>query len=97
LAPRWPEIKKSRARESDHPLGRRSGLLSVTDGGAHLGSTREVEVLRLVASGLTNKQIAVRLMISRNTVNIHMNSIYKKLEIPSCSAATRYAIERDLG
>jgi len=37
---RWPEIKKSRSRESDHHLGRRSGLLSVTDGGAHLGSTR---------------------------------------------------------
>jgi hypothetical protein len=37
---RWPEIKKSRARESNHPLGRRSGLFSVTDGGAYLGSTR---------------------------------------------------------
>jgi transposase len=37
---RWPEIKKSRSRESDHPLGRRSGLLFVTDGCAYLGSTR---------------------------------------------------------
>ena len=37
---RWPEIKKSRSRESDHPLGRRSGLLSVTDGCAYLGSPR---------------------------------------------------------
>ena len=37
---RWPEIKKSRARASDHPLGRRSGLLSVTDGCAYLGATR---------------------------------------------------------
>ena len=60
-------------------------------------TAREVEVLRLVASGLTNKQIAERLMISRNTVNIHVNSIFKKLEIPSRGAATRYAIEHDLG
>jgi len=50
-----------------------------------------------VASGLTNKQVAERLMISRNTVNIHVNSIYKKLDIPSRGAATRYAIEHDLG
>jgi predicted ATPase/DNA-binding CsgD family transcriptional regulator len=59
-------------------------------------TAREVEVLRLLASGLTNKQIAEQLVISRKTVNIHVNSIYKKLEITSRIAATRYAIEHDL-
>jgi len=54
-------------------------------------------VLSLLATGLTNKQIAERLMISRKTVNIHVYSIYKKLEITSRSEATRYAIEHDLG
>ncbi len=59
-------------------------------------TAREVEVLRLLATGLTNKQIAERLMISHKTVNIHVNSIYRKLEITSRSAATRYAIEQHL-
>ncbi len=58
---------------------------------------RQSEVLRLLAAGLTNRQIADRLVISPRTVNIHVNSIYKKLEITSRAAATRYAIERGLG
>lgn len=60
-------------------------------------TTRQSEVLRLLAVGLTNRQIADRLVISPRTVNIHVNSIYKKLEITSRAAATRYAIEQGLG
>jgi len=60
-------------------------------------TTRQSEVLRLLAAGLTNRQIADRLVISPRTVNIHVNSIYKKLEITSRAAATRYAIEQGLG
>ena len=59
-------------------------------------TAREVEVLRLLATGLTNKQIAAHLRISPKTINIHVNSIYKKLEITSRSTATRYAIEHHL-
>jgi predicted ATPase/DNA-binding CsgD family transcriptional regulator len=59
-------------------------------------TVREVEVLRLLASGLTYKQIAERLVVSRNTVNTHVNSIYRKLQIRSGNAATRYAIEQHL-
>ncbi|HEV2661782.1 MAG TPA: LuxR C-terminal-related transcriptional regulator [Ktedonobacteraceae bacterium] len=59
-------------------------------------TTRQSEVLRLLAAGLTNRQIADRLVISPRTVNIHVNSIYKKLEITSRAAATRYAIEQGL-
>ena len=57
---------------------------------------REVEVLRLVANGLTNAQIAQQLVISTHTVNAHMRSIYNKLEISSRTAATRFAIEHHI-
>jgi len=59
-------------------------------------TAREVEVLRLVAHGLTNAQIAERLVISPKTVHSHLGSIYSKLGIRSRSAATRYAIEHQL-
>jgi len=57
---------------------------------------REIEVLRCVAQGLTDAQVAERLVISPRTVHSHLNSIYSKLGISSRSAATRYAFEHDL-
>ena len=57
---------------------------------------REIEVLRLLAQGLTNKQITDQLMISMSTVSTHVQAIYSKLGIASRSAATRYAIEHHL-
>jgi LuxR family transcriptional regulator, maltose regulon positive regulatory protein len=59
-------------------------------------SSREVEVLRLVADGLTDGQVAERLYISRRTVGRHLGSIYKKLGVPSRAAAARQAVERGL-
>jgi len=56
-------------------------------------TTREIEVLRLVAQGLTNEQVAQQLVISPRTVNTHLTSIYGKIGVNSRSAATRYAIE----
>jgi tetratricopeptide (TPR) repeat protein/DNA-binding CsgD family transcriptional regulator len=57
---------------------------------------REIEVLRAVAQGLTDTQVAERLIISPRTVHSHLNSIYSKLSITSRSAATRYAIKHNL-
>jgi predicted ATPase/DNA-binding CsgD family transcriptional regulator len=57
---------------------------------------REVEVLRLVACGLTDAQIAEKLVISPRTVGKHLESIYSKLYLSSRSAATRWAIEHGL-
>jgi len=57
---------------------------------------REVEVLRLLARGWTDAQIAEYLVISRRTVNKHTTSIYSKIAVTSRSAATRYAIEKKL-
>ena len=59
-------------------------------------TAREVEVLRLVARGLSDAQVAEQLVISRRTVHAHLGSIYSKLDITSRSAATRYAIEHHL-
>jgi DNA-binding NarL/FixJ family response regulator len=59
-------------------------------------TAREVDVLRLVAQGMTDGQVADRLVLSRRTVQSHLNSIYGKLEINSRSAATRFAIEQGL-
>jgi predicted ATPase/serine/threonine protein kinase/DNA-binding CsgD family transcriptional regulator len=59
-------------------------------------TVREVEVLRLVAQGWTDAQIAEHLVISPRTVNTHLTSIYRKIQVSSRSAATRYAIDRKL-
>ena len=59
-------------------------------------TAREVEVLRLVAKGFTDAQVAKELVLSPRTVHAHLSSVYSKLGIPSRSAATRYAIEHDL-
>jgi len=59
-------------------------------------TTREMDVLRLLAQGLTSAQIAARLVIGVVTVNSHVRSIYSKLGITSRAAATRYALEHHL-
>ena len=57
---------------------------------------REVEVLRLVARGLTDAQVAEALIISPRTVNAHLRSIYSKLDITSRHAATLFTLEHHL-
>lgn len=59
-------------------------------------TARELEVLHLLAQGLTSAQIAEQLIIGLVTVNSHVRSIYGKLGVKSRSAATRYAIEHHL-
>ena len=59
-------------------------------------TAREVEVLRLVAQGFSDRQVAERLVISPRTVNWHLTTIYSKLGVSSRSAATRYAIEHQV-
>jgi DNA-binding CsgD family transcriptional regulator len=57
---------------------------------------RETEVLRLVAAGLSDAQVAAQLVISRRTVSTHLTAIYGKLGVTSRSAATRYALDHHL-
>ena len=59
-------------------------------------TAREVEVLCLVAQGLTNFRVATELVISPRTVNTHLGSIYRKLNTSSRAVATRFALEHGL-
>jgi len=59
-------------------------------------SRRELEILTLVATGLTDAQIAQHLHLSVRTVGKHVQSIYNKLDIHNRSAATIFAIEHGL-
>lgn len=57
---------------------------------------REAEVLKLVAAGATNREIAAALVISEKTVARHLNNMFHKLDVGSRAAATAYAYEHDL-
>ncbi len=59
-------------------------------------TAREVEVLRLVAAGKTNRAVAADLVISEKTVARHLSNIFDKLGVSSRAAATAYAYEHDL-
>lgn len=59
-------------------------------------TAREVEVLRWVAAGYTDNEIAEKLIISPRTVSTHLTSIYNKLGVASRTAATRFAVEQRL-
>lgn len=74
--------------------------LTAGAGGAGANSSalhrRELEVLRLVAKGMTNKHIASELNISDNTVGTHLVNIFRKLGVESRTEATLYALREGL-
>ncbi len=59
-------------------------------------TSREVEVLGLVATGMTSAQVATELILSPRTVEAHLASIYHKLGVTSRAGATRFALEHGL-
>lgn len=59
-------------------------------------TAREVEVLRLLATGQSNAQIAIALVLSEKTIARHLSNIYAKLDVNSRTAATAYAFEHEL-
>jgi DNA-binding NarL/FixJ family response regulator len=70
------------------PAIRRQRIADLTD--------REIEVLRLVAQGHTNPEIAHHLTISPKTVSRHLESIYSKLNVSTRAAATYFAMQHHL-
>ncbi|GAA1887919.1 LuxR C-terminal-related transcriptional regulator [Paeniglutamicibacter psychrophenolicus] len=59
-------------------------------------SPRETEVLRLVATGMTNRQVAQTLFLSEKTVARHLSNIYTKIGVENRAAATAYAYDRGI-
>jgi DNA-binding NarL/FixJ family response regulator len=98
------ELELHAAAETYRSLGAEPDLLRVADrvdGGRPdtpdtVLTARELEVLRLVAAGKTNRAIAQDLVLSEKTVARHLSNIFVKLDLPSRSAATAYAYEHDL-
>ncbi len=88
---RGSTLTLERASESAHAV-----RASLAESGKEGLTGREVEVLSLVATGLTDAAIAQRLFVSPRTVHAHLRSIYRKLDVRTRSAATRYAVEQGL-
>lgn len=79
------EFLESDSREGTGSTKRDDGL-----------TAREIDVLRLVAGGRTNKEIAEELVLSVHTVERHLANIYRKLQVRSRSEATAYALKQGL-
>jgi DNA-binding CsgD family transcriptional regulator len=89
------ELEREAAREAFAALGAHAPSARAADAPGGL-TTREVEVLRLVASGMTNRQIAESLVLSEKTVARHVANIFTKIGVTSRSAATAYAFQHRL-
>jgi len=90
------------ARETFEELGARPDVASVdslagrAERDDHGLTARELEVLRLVATGQSNRDIAAALVISEHTVARHVQNIFTKLDVPSRTAAGAFAFEHRL-
>jgi DNA-binding CsgD family transcriptional regulator len=97
------DLELEAARVSFEELGARPDVAfvrSLTDeveaGDVHGLTARELEVLRFLASGSSNKEIASTLVISEHTVARHVQNIFAKLDVSSRAAAGAFAFEHDL-
>ena len=87
--------RRSFAELGAAPAEREAAALMAT---AHPGglTEREVEVLRLVAAGKTNPEIATLLFLSEKTVARHLSNIFTKLDVTSRTAAAAFAFEHHI-
>ena len=94
-------LEADAARETFVALGARPDLEQLDDlfgppVESHGLTARELEVLRLVAEGRSNREIAEELVISEHTVARHVQNILTKLRLSSRTAATAFAFEHGL-
>lgn len=80
-----PDLRRIDLLTRDASLDRSTGL-----------TRRELQVLRHVAAGKTNKAIAAELFLSRKTIDRHVSNIFNKLQVDTRSAATAYAYAHKL-
>jgi DNA-binding NarL/FixJ family response regulator len=71
------------------------GRMQQAESGDHL-SQREYDVLRELVHGKSNKQIAVQLNLSENTIKSHVSSIFAKLDVQSRAEAVAVALQRGI-
>jgi DNA-binding NarL/FixJ family response regulator len=98
------ELERDAARAVFEELGARPDLArldapaaSPAGSDARFGLTaRELEVLRLIASGRTNAAIARKLFLSVKTVDRHVSNIFDKLDVPTRAAATAFAYQHKM-
>ncbi|MBW3603668.1 MAG: LuxR C-terminal-related transcriptional regulator [Actinobacteria bacterium] len=93
------QVELDAARRVFRELGAASDLARLAvrdDEQGHELTPRELEVLRLVATGMTNQTIAEELYVAVKTVDRHVASILAKLGVPSRTAAAAFAYEHDL-
>ncbi len=91
------ELEAARAAYLELGAAGDAARLAAADSDAPHGlSRRELQVLRLVAAGASNKGVAAELGLSERTVERHLSNIYVKLDVGSRSAATAYAYEHGL-
>jgi DNA-binding NarL/FixJ family response regulator len=89
LSPRAAEVVLGQVRREDTPQGSNATLLQEL-------SARERDVLRLIARGMDNNEIAEHLNISRRTAKNHVSNILGKLGLPNRVQAAIYAVRRGL-
>jgi DNA-binding NarL/FixJ family response regulator len=87
----WLE-KRSVIAALEKMVQREAGRQEVAD----VLTPREIEIVKHVADGLHNLEIAKQLFISEGTVKIHLHNIYQKLDLDSRMKLTRYAQEKGL-
>ena len=87
-------LRQTLQRTVFHP--RLSQSLKGENGGAEELTAREREILTAVARGLSNKAISEELWVTEQTVKFHLTNVYRKLGVPSRTAAVRYAHEHGL-
>jgi DNA-binding CsgD family transcriptional regulator len=92
-AARWWFDELGAVPDRDRVAALALGATRPADGGL---TARELQVLRLVAAGRTNRAVADELFLSEKTVARHVSNIFTKLDVPSRSAATAYAYEHAL-
>lgn len=89
-------LERDGARDAFEALGAAADVAALASGPPDGLTAREVEVIRLIATGLSNRAVAETLVLSEKTVARHLANIYTKLGISSRSSATAYAYDHGL-